>query len=150
MVPGRVAVGRGQRDDHLGEGWDDGPAEGDVLGGVPERRVRHRCVPSQDFLDRARHQGRVGDEGVALFRMQQQGDRSVADQAGRGVVPGDHQLEDRREHLLLGQRAVLIGRAYQVGDQILARCGTLASEELGQIPHDVRRSGHGLGRWLGR
>src|SRR6185437_1934511 len=29
-VPGRVPVGRGQRDDHLGEGGDDGPAEGDV------------------------------------------------------------------------------------------------------------------------
>jgi hypothetical protein len=82
--------------------------------------------------------------------VQQQGDRSIADQAGCGVVPGDHQLEDCREHLLLGQRAVLVGRAYQVGDQILARCGALVSEELGQVPDDVRRSGHGLGRRLGR
>jgi len=49
--------------------------------------------------------------------LQQQGQTiPLPDQAGRGVVPGDHQLEDRREHLLLGQRAVLIGRAYQVGD----------------------------------
>src|SRR5215472_5548822 len=41
-VPGRVPAGCGQRDDYLGEGWDDGSAEGDVAGGVPERRVRHR------------------------------------------------------------------------------------------------------------
>jgi hypothetical protein len=86
-VPGRVPVGRRQRDDHLGEGWDDGPAEGDVLGGVSECRVRDRGVPSQDFLDRARYQGRVGDERVALLRVQQQGDCPVADQAGRGVMP---------------------------------------------------------------
>src|SRR6266550_7312980 len=56
VVAGRVPVGGGQRDDHLGEGWDDIAAEGDVLGGVPERRVRDRCVPSQDFLDRVRYQ----------------------------------------------------------------------------------------------
>src|SRR5262249_46676063 len=101
VVAGWIAVGRGQRDDHLGEGGDDGAAEGDVVGGVPECRVRDRRVPSQDFLDRVRYQGRVGDECVALLRVQQQGDRSIADQAGRGVVPGDYQLEDRREHLLL-------------------------------------------------
>jgi hypothetical protein len=47
--------------------------------------------------------------------VQQQGGCSVADQAGRGVVPGHHQLEDRGEHLLLGQRVALIGHAYQVG-----------------------------------
>jgi hypothetical protein len=78
--------------------------------------VRDRCVPSQDFIDRVGHQGRVGDECVALFRVQQQGDRSVADQAGRGVVPGDDELEDRGERLLLGQRAVLIGCVHEVGD----------------------------------
>jgi len=149
-VPGRVPVGCGQRDDHLGEGGDDGLAEGDVLGGVPERGVRDRCVPAQDFLDRVRYLSRVGDERVALFRVQQQGDRAVADQAGRRVVPGDHQLEDRGEHLLLGQRAALISRADQIGDQILARGRTLAREEIGQVLHDVRRSRHGLGRRLGR
>src|SRR6185312_14188643 len=78
VVSGRVPVGRGQRDEHLGEGRDDDPAEGDVLGGVPERRVRHGRVPPQDFLDRVRYQGWVGDECVALFGVQQQGDCPVA------------------------------------------------------------------------
>jgi hypothetical protein len=64
--------------------------------------VRHWCVPAQHLLDGARYQGRVGDESIALLRVQQQGHRPVADQAGGGVVPGDHQLEDRGEHLLLG------------------------------------------------
>ena len=88
--------------------------------------------PIAGFPHRVRDEGRVGGECVALFRVQQQGDRPVADQAGGGVVPGDYQLEDRGEHLLLSEeRAVLIGRAHQVGDQILARA-VRSGEQPGQ------------------
>src|SRR5262249_47347151 len=128
----------------------DGPADGDVAGGVPERGVRYRCVPAQDFLDRVRDQGRVGGQCVALAGVGQQGDCCVADQAGGGVVPGDDQLEDGGEHLLFGQRAVVVGGAYQVGDQVLARGGAFAGEQPGQVPDDVRRGRYGLGRRFGR
>ena len=68
--------------------------------------------------------GRVGDERVALFRVQQQGDHSF--RIGRSWCRARRpRLEDRGEHLLLGQRPALVGRPYQVGDRILARAARL-------------------------
>ena len=135
----RVAVGGGQRDDHLGVGGDDDVAERDVLGGVAERRVRDGGVPAQHLLDRPRQQAGVGDQRGALIGMAEQGDRPVADQAGGGVVPGDDELEDRGQHLLLVQRVAFVACPDQVGDQVLARLDAFAVEQLGEVAHDVRR-----------
>jgi hypothetical protein len=44
----------------------------------------------------------------------------------------------------------VIGRAYQVGDQVLSRVRALAGEQFGQVAHDARRSRDCLGRRLGR
>ena len=137
-VAGRVPVRRRQRHDHLGVRGDDDVADPDVLGGVAERRVRHRRVPAHGLLDRARHQAGVGDQRVALLGMAQQRDGPVADQAGGGVVPGDDQLEDRGQHLLLGERAVAVGGDDEVGDQVLARLGALAVEQRGEVADDRR------------
>ena len=43
--------------------------------------------------------------------MAEQGDDAVADEAGGRVVPGDDQLEDRREQLLLIEPLVAVAGA---------------------------------------
>ena len=111
--------------------------------------MRDGRVPAQHLLDRPRDQGRVGGQRGALVGVAEQGDGSVADQAGGGVVPGDDQLEDRGQHLLPVQRVPLVGGPDQVGDQVLARLDTFAVEQIGQVPDDVRRGGDRAGGWLG-
>ena len=78
--------------------------------------------------------------------MAQQRHGRVADQVGGGVVPGDDQLEDRRQHLLRGERAVAVGGDDEVGHQVLARLGALVVEQRGQVADDRLRRGHRLGR----
>ena len=64
-------------------------------------------------------------------------------------MPGDDQLEDRGEHLLLGERAVAVGGDDEVGDQVLAGLGALAVEQRGEVADDRVRRRHRLGRRLG-
>jgi hypothetical protein len=82
--------------------------------------------------------------------MAEQGDRPVADETGGGVMPGDGELEDRGQHLLLVQRIALVTCPDEVGDQVLARLGALAVEQVGQVPHDVRRGRDRARRRFGR
>ena len=138
LVAVRVAVGGGQRDDHLGVGGDDDVAERDVLGGVAERRVRDGSVPAQHLLDRARQQAGSGDQRGALVGVAEQGDRPVADQTGGGVVPGDGELEDRGQDLLLVKRVAFVACPDEVGDQVLARLDAFAVQQLGEVGNDVR------------
>ena len=44
------------------------------------------------------------------------------------------------------QRVAFVGRPDEVGDQVLARLGAFAVEQLGQVPHDVRRGRDGARR----
>jgi hypothetical protein len=107
-VPGRIPVGRDQRDDHLGEGWDDGPAEGDVLAGVPERRVRDWCVPrvrdlsafEDDVVDRTRCARACPPPSP--FRSRHRSCRVQHCLGGVGpvrpAVSGDHQFAGAHDH----------------------------------------------------
>ena len=63
-------------------------------------------------------------------------------------MPGDDQLEDRGEHLLLGERAVAVGGDDEVGDQVLAGRGALAVEQRGEVLDDRVGRRHRLGRRL--
>ena len=57
----------------------------------------------------AGQQARVPVQEVELVAVVEQGHHRVADQAARGVVAGDHELEQRRERLGLGGHAAVDG-----------------------------------------
>ena len=105
VVASRVPARCGQVDDHLHAGRDDAsPAIVTSCGGVAERRVGDRRVVAQELLDSLGDERRVGHQRIALVRVRQEGGDSVADQGRRGVVPGDDELEQRRQQLLAGDR----------------------------------------------
>ena len=94
-----VAVGGGQQMITWAPAGIVTPADGHRLGRVPEGRVGHRRVEAQELLDGRGDLGGIGAQPAELVGVAEQRDDAVADEAGRRVVPGDDQLEDRRQQL---------------------------------------------------
>ncbi len=69
--------------------------------------------------------------------MIEQGYDSVSDQAGRGVVPGDHELEQGGQQLLRGERVVFGGD--QDADQVVGRVAAFGVDQLAQVGDDAVR-----------
>ena len=101
-----VAVGGGEADDDLLAVRDVGAADRERFGRHAERRVRDRCGVPEELLDRGRHLIEVGKERVELVGVIEQGHDRVPDVGRGGVVPGDDQLEEARQQLLIGQPLV--------------------------------------------
>ena len=108
--PARIAVGRAQAHQHLLVRGDLHAVEGHRLGRHPERGVRDRGGEADELVDRGGKLPGIGQQRLELAGVIQQGHHPVADQAGRGVVAGDHELEQARQQLLGGERVVFGGR----------------------------------------
>ena len=108
--PSGVPVRGRQRDQDLGALKNRYAGDLYGLGCVPKRRVRHRRVVPEEFLDRSRDAAGVALQCGELFRVAQESDGAVTDEAGRRVVPSDDELEDRREELLFGEAIIPITR----------------------------------------
>ena len=126
-------------------GRDLDAAELDRLGRHPERRVRDRRGEAHELLDGVGDAAGIVAQDAPLVRMVEQRDDAVADQARRGVVAGDDQLEEARQQLLLGQ-AVAVGTGEQDGDEVVAGPAALGLDQLAQVADDGVRGGHGGGR----
>src|SRR5262249_31423704 len=134
-----VAVGGCHGDDYLRAGWDRGSADRHRLDGVAERRVRYGRVVAKDFLYGGGAAGGVGAQYCELGWMPQEADDPIADQAGRGVVAGDDQLEQRREQLLLRQAFVAVASRDQAADEIIRGSPLFDGDQRGQHGHDYIR-----------
>jgi hypothetical protein len=86
----------------------------------------------------------IGQQCLELAGVIQQGHHPVADQAGRGVVTGDHELEQARKQLLRGQRVAFGGN--QDADQVVGWVPALRIDQFAQIGHDAGRCLDGLRR----
>ena len=86
--------------------------------------------------------------------MADQRDDAVPDQAGRRVVPGHDQLEDRGEQFLLVEAFVAVTRADQRADEVVAGFLALRLNEHRQLLDDrvgrPLRGGELIGRRRGR
>ena len=139
-VPRLVVVGGGQRDDHLAAGGDRRAGDLHRLDGVAERRVGHRGVVAEELLHGGGDAVGLGPEQGELVGVAEQGDDAVADEAGRRVVAGHDQLEDRRQQLLVGEPFVAVAGLQQPGDQVVARRLRLGLDQRAQHRHDrIRR-----------
>ena len=81
-------------------GGDFHAAESHRLGRHPERGVRDGGGEADELLDRGGKLPGIGQQRLELAGVIKQGHHAVADKAGRGVVPGDHELEQARQQLL--------------------------------------------------
>ena len=120
-----VVVRRGQADDDLGSGGDRHAAQLDRLDGVPERRVGDRCVEAEELLQRRLQSFGVVAQQRQLIRVAEQRDDAVADEAGRRVVSGDDQLEDRRQQLPGVEALVAVTGGDQRADEVVSGCSGL-------------------------
>src|SRR5262249_16007734 len=102
--PLRTVPVRGrQRDDDLRAFGDLDAGNDDRLGRVAESRMGDGCVIAKQLFYGTWNLTRIVSQSVELRRMTQQSDRAVAEQARRGVVSGNDELEDGREQLLFGE-----------------------------------------------
>jgi hypothetical protein len=145
---GFVAVGRGERDDHLVAGPDVLPAEVAVGGGGPAER-HDRRPPAQHLLDRAGQQRRVRAQVVLGVGMLEQRDARAGQAVAQRLVPGhgeqpEHVLELGRRHLA----AVVVGLGEQDRHHVIGRASAfLLGEQVGvgvQVRHSLAgpRIGH--------
>src|SRR5215468_4414504 len=115
-----VTIGRRQRDDHLRTLGDHHARDLHGLDRIAERRVRNRGVVAKQLLNGGGNATRVITQSRGLLGMTQEGDGAVAEQACRGVVSSDDQLEEGREQLLLGQALISVAGLDKRGYQIVA------------------------------
>ena len=66
----------------------------------PPTLVVRRAVPPQALLDRVRDQRGIGRQLGSLVGVPREGDHQVADELGRGLVAGDHELDHPAGDLL--------------------------------------------------
>ena len=62
--------------------------------------MRDRGGEADELLDRGGKLPGIGQQRLELAGVIKQGHHAVADQAGRGVVAGDDELEQARQQLL--------------------------------------------------
>ncbi len=143
--PARIAVGRRQAHQHLFMCGYLHAVERHRLGRHPERGVRDRGGEPDELVDRGGKPCGIGQQGLELAGVIQQGHHSVADQAGRGVVAGDDELEQARQELLGGER-VAFGGGDQDADQVVGRALALGVDQRAQVGNDAVLCLHGLRR----
>ena len=97
---------------------------------VPERGVRNRCVVANELLDRVGQQHRIAAHERKLFRVGEQGDDSVADEARGRVVARDDELEDRRQELLFAELLVAVARVEQRAHQGIIGLASLLGDQV--------------------
>ena len=137
----RVAVGRAQAHQHLFVRGDLDAVEGDRLGRDPERGVRDWGGEPDQLLDGGGQPSGIGQQRLEPAGVIQQGHHPVADQAGRGVVAGHHELEQARQKLLGGEH-IAFGGGDQDADQVVGRAVALGLDQLAQVGHDAVRCLH--------
>ena len=97
---------------------DVGGADRKGLGGHAERGVRDGGVIAQELFDGRGHLIEVGEQRIELVGVVEERHDRVPD-VGRGrVVPGDDQLEQARQHLLVAEPIVGAG-VHQHAHQIV-------------------------------
>ena len=138
--PARVAVDRPQAYQRLFARGDLHAVEGHRLGRHPERGMRDRGGEADELVDRGGKLPRIGQQRLELAGVVQQGHHPVADQAGRGVVAGDDELEQARQQLLGGER-VAFGGGGQDADQVAGRTTPLGVEAT--MPSDASTASAG-------
>ena len=77
----------------------------------------------------------IAQQGVELIRVVEQGHDAVADDAGRGVLAGDDELEQAGKQFLGGERVVADGD--QHADQVVAWARPLGGDQFAQVSHDL-------------
>ncbi len=135
-----IAVRRCQVDDDLRTRRDRHATDVDLLERIAEGRVRHRCVVAEDLLDHVRDPRRIRPQTRPRARVAEERDDAVADQAGRGVVPRDDQLEDGREQLFLVEPFLAVTRRDQGAHQRVVGMPLLLLDHGPEHPHDRVRS----------
>jgi hypothetical protein len=111
----------------------------DVLAREALRRGHERALVSQELLDGGLDPRSPRAELLHLHGMSHQGERAVADQVDRRLVPGDQEKEDHREQLVLVELVAGFLGLREGADQVVARLGAPRADE----PPDVSQKEDG-------